>query len=456
MLAENSVWPPVKPFNDECPLATSYFFLCSEKSNSKDIQLFTIKCTDAHTLLGHLFFWVSWPTFHCLRVRVVRRRYGRLIGEWEIKDIKNHTIIESPELRLKPKRHYLVDVIDCSPKYDGDPNFDYVRLPVQCPGKWAVEFWVEVKSHKIIIMIKEKKGRKEKRGRRKKEYSKKSVHPRVRVCVCVCVCVCACVCVRVCVCVCVCWRCSTSFRPEQVQIRSVKTLRNCFFFCKTVCCINKDVLTDLIQKVHKRKRNPLSAKLNFQLWYPGGQMQGLKVISFSWSGVKSPSKWFSSTEPRKIIASRDKKKRCNAPVQWTRSVHSSSFRLGDQHRKCHGWLLFFAFSTLQPNQPALYIDNSRVHVQNGSDRDIESWKQAPRNSPVCRWWRVETSHNHTLTSLCFFLFWTMGPHRPRLAPIATTIDSPSVLDLANARKSSFHCSSRRTITKVLCSAQGSQ
>ena len=26
----------------------------------------------------------------------------------------------------------------------------------------------------------------------------------------------------------------------------------------------------------------------------------------------------------------------------TRSVHSSSLRLGDQHRKCHGWLLLFA------------------------------------------------------------------------------------------------------------------
>ena len=31
--------------------------------------------------------------------------------------------------------------------------------------------------------------------------------------------------------------------------------------------------------------NPLRAKTSFQLWYPGGQR--LKVISFSWSGVKS-------------------------------------------------------------------------------------------------------------------------------------------------------------------------
>ena len=70
--------------------------------------------------------------------------------------------------------------------------------------------------------------------------------------------------------------------------------------------------------------NPLSARPSFQLWYPGGQR--LKVSSFSWSGVKSPSKCFSNTEPTTIIASRDEK-RCNAPVQWTRLVHSSSLRL---------------------------------------------------------------------------------------------------------------------------------
>ena len=96
--------------------------------------------------------------------------------------------------------------------------------------------------------------------------------------------------------------------------------------------------------------NPLSAKPSFQLWYPGGQR--LKVISFSWSWVKSPSKCFSNTEPTTIIASRDEKKRCNASVQWTRSVHSSSLRLSDQHRKSHGWLLFFAVPALQPDRPA--------------------------------------------------------------------------------------------------------
>ena len=85
--------------------------------------------------------------------------------------------------------------------------------------------------------------------------------------------------------------------------------------------------------------NPLSAKLSFQVWYLGGQR--LKVISFSWSGVKSPSKCFSNAESTTIIASRDEK-RCYAAVQWARSVHSSSLRFGDQHRKCHGWLLLFA------------------------------------------------------------------------------------------------------------------
>ena len=116
------------------------------------------------------------------------------------------------------------------------------------------------------------------------------------------------------------------------------------------------------------------------------------------------------------------------------------------------------FSSLSPRCSLtvlqLYIDvHENSEVRNGSD--VGSRKQAPQNSLVCRWWKVETSHNHTLTSLCFFfLFWTMD-HRTRLVPIATTIDGTSALDLANARKSSFHSSFRRTITKVLCSELGS-
>ena len=102
-----------------------------------------------------------------------------------------------------------------------------------------------------------------------------------------------------------------------------------------------------IFKQWKNIFNPLSAKQSFQLWYPGGQR--LKVISFSWSGVKSPSKCFSNAEPTTIIASRDEK-RCNASFQWTNLVHSRSLRLRDQHRKCRGWLLFFAVPDLQPDQ----------------------------------------------------------------------------------------------------------
>ena len=45
--------------------------------------------------------------------------------------------------------------------------------------------------------------------------------------------------------------------------------------------------------------------------------------------------------------------------------------------------------------------------------------------------------------------------RTHSVPIPAMIDGPSALDLANARKSSFHSSFRRTITKVLCSAWGS-
>ena len=198
----------------------------------------------------------------------------------------------------------------------------------------------------------------------------------------------------------------------------------------------------------------MSAKPSFQLWYPGGER--LKVISFSWSWVKSPSKCFSNTEPTAIIASRDEK-RCNAlssERDWcTRVRYASVINTGNVTDDC--------FSSLSPRCSLtvlqLYIcvhENSEV--RNGSD--IGSRKQAPQNSLVCKWWRVEPSHNHRLTSLffCFFfyLFWTMD-RRTRLVPIATTIHGPSALHIANARKSSFHSGLWCSITKVLCSAWGS-
>ena len=65
-------------------------------------------------------------------------------------------------------------------------------------------------------------------------------------------------------------------------------------------------------------------------------------------------------------------------------------------------------------------------------------------------WAFSPSHADFLQS--FFLFWTMD-HRTRLVPIATTIDGPSALDLANARKSSFHSSFRHTTWSPKCFAQ---
>ena len=119
------------------------------------------------------------------------------------------------------------------------------------------------------------------------------------------------------------------------------------FRCWAIPCLFREV-TDLSAASfclwrpewwHTGIVNPLGAWQSFQLWYPGGQR--LKVISFSWSWVKSLSKCFSNAEPTTIIASRDEK-RCNASVQWARLVHSRSLRLGDQHRKRHEWLFFFA------------------------------------------------------------------------------------------------------------------
>ena len=57
----------------------------------------------------------------------------------------------------------------------------------------------------------------------------------------------------------------------------------------------------------------------------------------------------------------------------------------------------------------------------------------------------------SLHCVFFFLFWTMN-HRKRLVPIATMIDDPSALDLANVRKSSFH-SSQFDVPSRKCFAQ---
>ena len=177
------------------------------------------------------------------------------------------------------------------------------------------------------------------------------------------------------------------------------------------------------------------------------------MIYFFWSWVKSPSKCFSNTEPTTIIESRDEK-RCNASVQWTKLVHSRSLRLRDQHRKCHGWLLFFAVPDLQPDQrdcTATYrkTANSKTVETSGLGNRLLKTRWFPR------WFLLTIKGNHSrLTSSGFSLFWTMD-HRKRLVLNATTIDGPSALDLANARKSRFHSSFGRTTTKELCSAWGS-
>ena len=186
-------------------------------------------------------------------------------------------------------------------------------------------------------------------------------------------------------------------------------------------------------KYEKFEINPLSAKPSFHLWYPGGQR--LKMISFSWSWVKSPSKCFSNTKPTTIIASRDEK-RCHAPVQWARSVQSGSLRVSDQHRKCHGWLLFFAFPALQPDRPAA------VHPRPRKQRSAKTVATSGLGNRLLKTrWFVDDEGlslrkvTRWLPCVLFF-FWTMN-HRTRLVPIATMIDGPSALDLANARKSSF-------------------
>ena len=124
------------------------------------------------------------------------------------------------------------------------------------------------------------------------------------------------------------------------------------------------------------KNHPRSlSQIYWGHWYPGGQR--LKVISFSWSWVKSPSKCFSHAEPTTIIASRDEK-RCNASVQWTRLVHSRPLRLTPEVSRMTAFL--------RCPRSAAWPTWLYSHLQQNSEwqkgRNIGSRKQAPPNSLV--------------------------------------------------------------------------
>ena len=69
------------------------------------------------------------------------------------------------------------------------------------------------------------------------------------------------------------------------------------------------------------------------------------------------------------VASRDEKRfNASVHVQWTRLVHSRSLRLRDQHRKCHGWLHFFAVPDLQPDQR----DCTATYTKTANSKTVET------------------------------------------------------------------------------------
>ena len=200
--------------------------------------------------------------------------------------------------------------------------------------------------------------------------------------------------------------------------------------------------------------NPLSAKASFQLWHPGGQR--LKVISFSWSGVKSLSKCFSNREPTKIIASRDKKTvHCPCPVSQIGALKFVTPQWSTPEMSRMNAFLRFPRAAAWPSCSCTFTCTITAKCKKVVTSGLE-------NRLLKTPWFVDDEglrlrHDQTLASLCFFFFsiWTMD-HRTRLVPIATTIDGPSALDLTNTGgRSSFHSGFWRTITKVLCSAWGS-
>ena len=155
------------------------------------------------------------------------------------------------------------------------------------------------------------------------------------------------------------------------------------------------------QLINARVRKP-----SFQLWYPGGQR--LKVISFSLSGVKTPSKCFSTTEPTTIIASRDENGAMplSSEAEWCTEVrYTSVINTGNVTDDC--------FSSVSPRSSVtvlqLYIHvHGNSEVQNSTD--IGSRKLSPQNSLVCEWWRAEASHNPRWLPCVFFFFWAVTAH----------------------------------------------
>ena len=195
--------------------------------------------------------------------------------------------------------------------------------------------------------------------------------------------------------------------------------------------------------------NPLSAKASFQLWHPGGQR--LKVISFSWSEVKSPSKCFSNREPTKIIASCDKKTvQCPCPVSQIGALKFVTPQWSTPEMSRMTAFLRFPRAAAWPSYSCTFTCTITAKCKTVVTLGLENrllktpWyvdDEGLRLRTIRRWLRC-----------VFFSIWTMV-QRTRLVPIATTIDGPSALDLTNAGgRSSFHSSFWRTITKVLCSA----
>ena len=142
-----------------------------------------------------------------------------------------------------------------------------------------------------------------------------------------------------------------------------------------------------------------------------------------------------------IIASRDEK-RCNASVHCTRLVDPSSLRFVDQHRKCLGWLLFFAVPALQPDRSCR---GTSTYTKTATGKTVATssfGNNLLKTRWFCRRWRVETSLNHTLTSLCFFLFWPMD-YCERLVPSRRTLRV--LRSSISPTPESFHSSFQRSL-----------
>ena len=174
------------------------------------------------------------------------------------------------------------------------------------------------------------------------------------------------------------------------------------------------------------------------------------MISFSWSWQNHRQRSFPAQNQQQKLHNITK----NRTMPLSRKPGwCTQGRLGDQLRKCHRWLLFFALLELPPARQVAVYPRTRKQ-RSAKRRDILSWKQVLQNSLVLcmmKGWDFAQSHAD------FLVFFSLFDHGSLQATRANRHDDRPFFCTQSYEhpEVKFHSNFRCTITKMLCSAWGS-